>query len=105
MAIRDEGISDESRVYFIDSARKMNRQLLALQVPSVNFRGLMDPVSGRSVVGGCVSGRSVVGVCDNYYNFCFLQSPFQISDQTPMETVVEMVRKLGIRQVLISHKG
>ncbi len=52
MAIRDEGISDESRVYFIDSARKMNRQLLALQVPSVNFRGLMDPVSGRSVVGG-----------------------------------------------------
>ena len=43
--------------------------------PSVNFRGLMDP------------------------------SPFQISDQTPMETVVEMFRKMGLRQCLVSHNG
>ena len=33
------------------------------------------------------------------------QSPFQISDQTPMETVVEMFRKMGLRQVLVSHNG
>lgn len=32
-------------------------------------------------------------------------SPFQISDQTPMETVVEMFRKMGLRQVLVSHNG
>ncbi len=60
MVIRDEGISDESRVYFIDSARKINRQLLASQVPSVNFRGLMDPVSGRIIV--------CVGPCEWAYH-------------------------------------
>lgn len=34
-----------------------------------------------------------------------LQSPFQIADQTPMETVVEMFRKMGLRQVLVAHSG
>lgn len=34
-----------------------------------------------------------------------IQSPFQIADQTPMETVVEMFRKMGLRQVLVAHKG
>ena len=33
------------------------------------------------------------------------QSPFQILDQTPMETVVEIFRKMGLRQILVSHKG
>ena len=72
---RREGTTRESRVFFIDSTRRVNQQLLESTVPSVNFRGLMDP------------------------------SPFQISDQTPMETVVEMFRKMGLRQVLVSHNG
>ncbi|XP_077869292.1 H(+)/Cl(-) exchange transporter 4-like [Saccoglossus kowalevskii] len=33
------------------------------------------------------------------------QSPFQVTDQTPMETVVEMFRKLGLRTCLVTHNG
>ncbi len=34
-----------------------------------------------------------------------IQSPIQITDATPMETVVEMFRKVGLRQTLITHNG
>ena len=33
------------------------------------------------------------------------QSPIQITDAMPMETVVEMFRKVGLRQTLITHNG
>ena len=39
-----EGICSESRVFFIDTARRVGRQLAESPYPSVNFRGLMDPV-------------------------------------------------------------
>ncbi|XP_061164575.1 H(+)/Cl(-) exchange transporter 3-like isoform X1 [Saccostrea echinata] len=32
-------------------------------------------------------------------------APVTITDQTPMEIVVEMFRKLGLRQTLVTHKG
>lgn len=32
-------------------------------------------------------------------------SPFTATDSTPMEIVVEMFRKLGLRQLLIIHNG
>ncbi|XP_005108895.2 H(+)/Cl(-) exchange transporter 3 [Aplysia californica] len=32
-------------------------------------------------------------------------APVTITDQTPMETVVEMFRKLGLRQTLVTHNG
>lgn len=32
-------------------------------------------------------------------------SPFTASDVTPMETIIDMFRKLGLRQVLITHNG
>ena len=32
-------------------------------------------------------------------------APITITDQTPMETVVDMFRKLGLRQVLVTHNG
>ncbi|RWS17995.1 H(+)/Cl(-) exchange transporter 3-like isoform X1 [Dinothrombium tinctorium] len=32
-------------------------------------------------------------------------APVTITDQTPMETVVDMFRKLGLRQVLVTHNG
>lgn len=32
-------------------------------------------------------------------------SPITITDQTPMETVVDMFRKLGLRQTLVTHNG
>lgn len=28
-----------------------------------------------------------------------------VTDQTPMETVIDMFRKLGLRQVLVTHSG
>ncbi|KAK9892262.1 hypothetical protein WA026_019063 [Henosepilachna vigintioctopunctata] len=32
-------------------------------------------------------------------------APITITDQTPMETVVDMFRKLGLRQTLVTHNG
>ncbi|CAK9302022.1 unnamed protein product [Gordionus sp. m RMFG-2023] len=32
-------------------------------------------------------------------------SPITITDQTPMETVIDMFRKLGLRQILVTHNG
>jgi chloride channel 3/4/5 len=32
-------------------------------------------------------------------------APVTMTDQTPMETVVDMFRKLGLRQVLVTHNG
>ncbi|XP_074649911.1 H(+)/Cl(-) exchange transporter 4-like isoform X2 [Tubulanus polymorphus] len=32
-------------------------------------------------------------------------APITVTDQTPMETVLEMFRKLGLRQMLVTHNG
>jgi hypothetical protein len=32
-------------------------------------------------------------------------SPITITDQTPMETVIDMFRKLGLRITLVTHNG
>jgi len=32
-------------------------------------------------------------------------APSTVTDQTPMETVIDMFRKLGLRQVLVTHNG
>lgn len=32
-------------------------------------------------------------------------APITITDQTPMEAVVDMFRKLGLRQTLVTHNG
>lgn len=32
-------------------------------------------------------------------------APITVTDETPMETVVDMFRKLGLRQVLVTHNG
>ena len=32
-------------------------------------------------------------------------APITITDQTPMETVIDMFRKLGLRQMLVIHNG
>uniref|UniRef100_A0A0N5ABJ1 Chloride channel protein n=1 Tax=Syphacia muris TaxID=451379 RepID=A0A0N5ABJ1_9BILA len=32
-------------------------------------------------------------------------APMTVTDQTPMETVIDMFRKLGLRQVLVTHSG
>lgn len=32
-------------------------------------------------------------------------APITVTDQTPMETTIDMFRKLGLRQVLVTHNG
>ncbi|XP_075587327.1 chloride channel protein 3 isoform X2 [Dermatophagoides farinae] len=32
-------------------------------------------------------------------------APITVTDQTPMETIIDMFRKLGLRQVLVTHNG
>ena len=32
-------------------------------------------------------------------------APITITDQTPLETVIDMFRKLGLRQTLVTHNG
>lgn len=34
-----------------------------------------------------------------------IQSPVTVTDQTPMETVIDMFRKLGLRQILVTSNG
>ena len=34
-----------------------------------------------------------------------LQAPITVTDQTPMETVIDMFRKLGLRQTLVIRNG
>ena len=41
----DEGICDASRVFFLDSAHRLSHAALDTETPSVNIRGIMDPVS------------------------------------------------------------
>ena len=44
VALREEGIESTSRVFFMESCHRVSNLLLESDVPSVNFRGLMDPV-------------------------------------------------------------
>lgn len=37
--------------------------------------------------------------------YVFVKSPVTITDQTPMETVMDMFRKLGLRICLVTHNG
>jgi len=44
--------------------------------------------------------------CDVYHGgHVVMQAPTTVIDQTPMETVIDMFRKLGIRQVLVTQNG
>ena len=47
VALREEGIELTSRVFFSESSRRVSSNMLDSDVPSVNFRGLMDPVRSQ----------------------------------------------------------
>eukprot|EP00118_Oscarella_pearsei_P020540 m.223290 g.223290 ORF g.223290 m.223290 type:complete len:844 (+) comp39981_c1_seq22:40-2571(+) len=36
---------------------------------------------------------------------CLNKNPFFVTDSTPMETVIEIFRKMGLRQLLVTHNG
>ena len=40
-----------------------------------------------------------------YFCRCFFQAPIIITDQTPMETVIDLFRKLGLRQAFVTRNG
>ena len=42
---------------------------------------------------------------DPLYNRIVDLAPVTITDKTPMETVVNMFQKLGLRQTLVTHNG
>lgn len=39
------------------------------------------------------------------YYLSFLQAPIIVTDQTPMETVIDLFRKLGLRQAFVTRNG
>ena len=41
----------------------------------------------------------------NRWLHCYVQAPITVTDQTPMETVIDMFRKLGLRQTLVTRNG
>ena len=92
-------------MFFMDSSHRLTQSMLNSDVPSVNIRGMMDQVSLQ--VFDVILHFTTCFCCvvdDDLFSY-LLQSPFQISDQTPMQTVVEMFRKIGLRQVLVSRNG
>ncbi len=40
-----------------------------------------------------------------YILVALIEAPMTITDHTPMETVIDMFRKLGLRQVLVTTNG
>ena len=91
-------------MFFMDSSHRLTQSMLNSDVPSVNIRGMMDQVS-LQVFDVILHFTYFCCVVDDDLFSYLLQSPFQISDQTPMQTVVEMFRKIGLRQVLVSRNG
>lgn len=70
-----------------------------------NARRTMDGITGQTVVvfagshgpGAPPAGLNLTRILD--------MAPITVTDQTPMETVVDMFRKLGLRQTLVTHNG
>ena len=46
-ARRDEDITEESRVFFLDKSHRLQEAVVDGDIPSVNIRGTIDPVRGR----------------------------------------------------------
>lgn len=68
-------------------------------------RRTMEGITGQTVVifaGGHPPGAPFAGL--NLTRILDM-APITVTDQTPMETVVDMFRKLGLRQTLVTHNG
>ncbi|XP_039763697.1 H(+)/Cl(-) exchange transporter 5 isoform X2 [Pararge aegeria] len=75
-----------------------------LNLAIANARRTLDGITGQSVVvfggqpspptAGCLPLNRILDM-----------APITVTDQTPMETVVDMFRKLGLRQTLVTHNG
>ncbi|XP_046735055.1 H(+)/Cl(-) exchange transporter 4 isoform X6 [Diprion similis] len=77
-----------------------------LNLAIANARRLMEGITGQSLVI-FTSGSNVQthGPPPLKLKKILDMAPITITDQTPMETVVDMFRKLGLRQTLVTHNG
>ncbi|XP_055708576.1 H(+)/Cl(-) exchange transporter 5 isoform X1 [Phlebotomus papatasi] len=71
-----------------------------------NAKRMIDGICGQSLVL-FTSGNHVqtLGPPPLKMKKYLDMAPITVTDQTPMETVVDMFRKLGLRQTLVTHNG
>lgn len=71
-----------------------------------NARRVVDGITGSSLVlFTSQSPMQNLGPAPLKLKKMLDMAPITVTDQTPMETVVDMFRKLGLRQTLVTHNG
>lgn len=71
-----------------------------------NARRMIDGITGQSLVlFTSSSAMQSLGPPPLQLKKILDMAPITVTDQTPMETVVDMFRKLGLRQTLVTHNG
>uniref|UniRef100_A0A1S4GQY3 Chloride channel protein n=1 Tax=Anopheles gambiae TaxID=7165 RepID=A0A1S4GQY3_ANOGA len=77
-----------------------------LNLALANARRIIDGITGQSLVI-FTSAQPVqnLGPSPLKLKKILDMAPITVTDQTPMETVVDMFRKLGLRQTLVTHNG
>lgn len=71
-----------------------------------NAKRMIDGMSGQSaLIFTSISPVQTLGPPPLKLKKILDMAPVTVTDQTPMETVVDMFRKLGLRQVLVTHNG
>ncbi|KAK6627433.1 H(+)/Cl(-) exchange transporter 3 [Polyplax serrata] len=71
-----------------------------------NGRRTLEGISGQSlVVFNTIPPGQTLGPAPLKLKRILDMAPITITDQTPMETVIDMFRKLGLRQTLVTHNG
>ncbi|XP_026758502.3 H(+)/Cl(-) exchange transporter 5 isoform X4 [Galleria mellonella] len=77
-----------------------------LNLAIANARRTIEGITGQSVVVFAGAGNPPTGPPPCLpLNRILDMAPITVTDQTPMETVVDMFRKLGLRQTLVTHNG
>ncbi|XP_014783628.1 H(+)/Cl(-) exchange transporter 5 isoform X2 [Octopus bimaculoides] len=79
-----------------------------LNIAITNARKIQDGIVSNSCIyfsSHTPSNQGVMAPAALKLRRILDMAPITITDQTPMETVVEMFRKLGLRQTLVTHNG
>ncbi|XP_048005014.1 H(+)/Cl(-) exchange transporter 5 isoform X1 [Leguminivora glycinivorella] len=83
-----------------------------LNLAMANARRMMEGITGQSLVmfagngpAGAPGGGHAHAPPPLSLHRILDMAPITVTDQTPMETVVDMFRKLGLRQTLVTHNG
>ena len=78
-----------------------------LNLAIINAKKMIDGINERSLVLLTTDVTSIqsLGPTPLKLKRILDMAPITITDQTPMETVVDMFRKLGLRQTLVTHNG